>query len=208
MPTSPGPLLQVLTALWEHIRAHHPELPQTQIVVTPSPPRGDHGPERWVRVGHDTVTGLVVSAETLSAGPAEVVRFMRHEAAHLLSWTRGIQDTTMHGGYHNQRFLVAAEEVGLTWPTGAPRASSRGYSDVVLKDETLQLHTEDVEALEVAIPEALPHLTIQAPSTEKRKVSRLLLTCGCNPARKIMVSRTIAELGPIDCGVCGKPFTA
>lgn len=208
MPTSPGPLLQVLTALWEHIRANHPELPGTQIVVTPAPPRGDHGPERWLWVGDDTVTGLVVSADTLSAGPAETLRFMRHEAAHLLSWIRGIQDTTMHGGYHNQRFIVAAEEVGLTWPEGQQRASSRGYADVELKDETLALHTEDLEALERAIPQTLPHLTIQSPSTERRKVSRLLLHCRCTPVRKIMVSRTVAEVGPITCGVCGAPFSA
>ncbi|MEU1200128.1 hypothetical protein ABZ446_28435 [Streptomyces sp. NPDC005813] len=156
----------------------------------------------------DTVTGLVVSAETLAAGPDEVIRFMRHEAAHLLCWVRKIQDTTMHGGYHNQRYLVAAEEVGLVWPNDTPRESSRGYSSVELGDETLKFHAPDVAALNEAIPSALPHLTIQAPTTGPRKAGRLTLKCQCTPARKILVSRTIADLGPIDCGVCGAPFSA
>ncbi|MFF3312476.1 hypothetical protein [Streptomyces sp. NPDC002952] len=206
MPTSPGPLLQALDALWQRIRVDHPELPNAQISVSPNPPRGDHGPERWRWVDDETITGIVISAETLSAGPESVVECMRHEATHILCWRRDIKDTTMHGGYHNQNFLAVAEELGLVWPDGRERETSRGYSNAELSAETLSAHLQDVEALAEAIPVALPRLT--APASSARRVSRLTMTCGCKPARKMMMSRTIAELGPVDCRICGEEFKA
>lgn len=210
MPTSPpGPLLQALDALWQRIRADHDELPAAQIVVTPSALRADHGPERWVWVDETTVTGLVVNAETLNEGPEAVVTFLRHEAAHLLNWRRGVKDTTMRGVYHNQSFLTAAEEVGLIWPEGAERVQGRGYNAPSLGDETRAKHLADVEALTAAIAQSLPHLTVPPPATSPRRGSRLAMQCACkDQPRRIMVSPTIAELGPITCGVCRAPFTA
>ncbi|MFF1625575.1 hypothetical protein [Streptomyces sp. NPDC058272] len=207
MPTSPGPLLQALDALWQKIRAKYRELPAAQIVITPSPPRADHGPERWVWVDETTVTGLVVSAETLDEGAEAVATFFLHEAAHLLCWDRGIKDTTMRGAYHNASYLAAAEEVGLVWPDGLERIKGRGYSAPVLSDAA-RLHTGDLSALADAIAQSLPHLTAPAATSTQRRTSRIALQCQCNPPRRITVAPTIADLGPIHCGVCGAEFKA
>lgn len=208
MPTSPGPLLQALDALWQRIRADHPELPHAQLAVTPNPPRGDHGPERWRWVDEETISGIVVSAETLKQGPEAVLMCLRHEAAHVLSWRRGVKDTTMYGRYHNQNFLIMAEELGLTWPPGTERESGRGYAAVEMTPETLTRHTSDIAKLSETIPLVLPRLMEPVSSASSRRVSRLTMQCGCKPARKMMMSRTIAELGPVVCGVCKEEFKA
>lgn len=155
-----------------------------------------------------TVTGLVVNADVLKEGPESVLLFLRHEAAHMLCWRRDVKDTTMNGAYHNQSFLAAAEEVGLVWPEGKERVQGRGYAGVELSDDVLRAHAVDLEALADAIPQSLPHLTLPATSAPRR-MSRLTMHCQCEPTpRKIYVSKTIAALGPITCGVCGAEFTA
>jgi hypothetical protein len=36
----------------------------------------------------------------------------------------------------------------------------------------------------------------------------IVAECRCDPARKIRLSRSAYDLGLIDCGICGQPFTA
>jgi hypothetical protein len=157
-------------------------------------------------VDDDTVTGLVMSAETLAAGPEAVVECMRHEATHILCWVRGIKDTTMHGGYHNSNFVTVADELGLVWPEGTERGSSRGYSAVKLCETTLAKHAPDVKALAEIIPSMLHRLTMPAPADSPRRPGRLTLKCQCLPPRKLMISKTVADKGPIDCRICGAEF--
>ncbi|MFD7776648.1 hypothetical protein [Streptomyces sp. NPDC059753] len=208
MPTTSGPLLQALDALWAKLRADHSELPAAQIAVSPLPPRADHGPERWVWVDEGIVSGLIVSAETLAAGPEAVATFLRHEAAHLLCWRRDVKDTTMRGSYHNASYLAVAEEVGLQWPEGMERVKGRGYSVPELTPESAAAYSADMEALGAAIPLVLPHLAVAATASQPRR-SRITLECGCRPVpRRIQVAPTVAELGGITCDVCGQPFKA
>jgi predicted SprT family Zn-dependent metalloprotease len=206
MPTSPGPLLSALDALWERLRGHVPELPPISPVISPTSRILDHGPTRWTRGEDGTVTGLVVNADVIQAGADAVLETVLHDAAHLLCWCRNIDDTTMHGVYHNQNFLTAAEEVGLVWPEGARRVRGKGYHTPVLTPATKKRHAEDLRALDEAIPLILPHLELPLTSNRGR-VDRLTLRCQCEPARSFRISRTVAAAGPITCGVCGEPFT-
>lgn len=203
MPTSPGPLLEALDALWERLRADVPELPPIRPTVSPTSRMYDHGPERWGLDG-DVVTGLVVNADVLAAGAETFVVTVLHDAAHILNWRRDVKDLTVRGSYHNQSFLTTAEEVGLEWEEGAARSANRGFDSFVLSDEARRRHEPDLKALERAIPLTLPHLTL--PATKSR-VDRLTLRCKCTPSRSFRISQTVAALGPIVCGVCGKPFT-
>lgn len=204
MPTSPGPLLQALTTLWNRLREGVPDLPMVLPVISPTPQRQDHGPERWTREDNDAVSGLVVSATVLQAGAEATVEFVLHEAAHVLSWQRSIKDTTMRGIYHNQQFLAAAEEVGLQWPAGAERTKGRGFDRPVISDATRARFASDVQALSEAIPLLLPHLTVPTPPLARP--GRLTMVCQCDPPRKIRAAKTVAALGPISCGVCGAEF--
>ncbi|MYR43077.1 hypothetical protein [Streptomyces sp. SID5910] len=206
MPTSPGPLLSALDALWERLRTRIEELPPINPVISPTNRLLDHGPTRWTRDKDGRVSGLVITVDVLQAGPDAVLETVLHDAAHLLCWCRGVDDTTMHGVYHNQQFLAAAEEVGLTWPAGAKRLRGKGFHAPVLTADTRARYAEDLRALKEAIPLVLPHLEL--PQTPNRgRVDRLTLVCKCDPPRKLRVSRTVAAQGPITCGVCGNDFT-
>lgn len=206
MPTSPGPLLQALTTLWERLREGIPDLPMVRPAISPTPLRQDHGPERWTPDADGSVSGLVVSAAVLQAGAEATVEFVLHEAAHILCWRRDVKDTTMRGVYHNGSYLAAAEEVGLQWPADTERVKGRGYDSPVLSDEARARFAADVEVLRETIPTILPHLSVPAPVTESR--GRLTLQCRCDPPRKVRVGKTIAALGPIVCGVCHSEFQA
>ncbi|MGI5404137.1 hypothetical protein ACQEVG_32745 [Streptomyces sp. CA-135486] len=149
----------------------------------------------------------MISADTLDEGESAVLETVLHEAAHILCWIRGKQDTTTRGVYHNQTFLSAAEEVGLEWPEGAQRLAGRGYANPRLTEETRAKHEADLNALAESIPLALPHFVVpDAPKSTRP--DRLTLQCRCTPPRKIRVSQTTAAVGPITCGVCGSDFEA
>lgn len=204
MPTSPGPLLQALATAWERVREDVGELPPAQPTISTPPLPLDHGPERWSTGDNGSLLGLAVSADTLQAGAQAVVEHLRHEAAHLLAWKRGIKDTTMRGGYHNASFLALAEEVGLSWSDGKERSASRGFYNPALTDEARQRHVDDIAALDAAIPPALP--LFARPASRSTRPDRLSVQCECDPPRKGRFSKTAFELGPIICGVCKAEF--
>lgn len=209
MPTSPGPLQRVLDDLWARLRLSVPDLPPARLVVSPSAPSTNHAPERWHVPDPSTgvVTGLVIGAQTLTDGPDVALETILHEAAHILCWRRGINDTARRGQYHNGTYLAAADEVGLHWPDGVDRHVSTGYSTPRLTDETRATFADLLGHLADAIDDALPHLAV--PQTLRSgQPDRIALQCECKGRpRKLWVSRTTEALGPIICGVCESAFT-
>lgn len=199
-------MIHALHELWAHLQKAVPDLPTVRIAIasTLSPP--GHGPERWQEDDEGTVTGLVITASTLREGADAVVAEVLHHAAHLLNWRRGIADTAARGAYHNAKFLDAAAEVGLIRPPGAQR-TSRGFADVEMTPETHDRYSSDVQALSDVIPGALPHLE-PPPAVARTRGDRITLRCSCEKPRTIKAGATVAALGPIVCGVCGKPFQA
>lgn len=176
-----------------------------RMALSPTPPSAKHGPERWTRED-ETVTGLVVSSETLAAGADSTLEAVLHDAAHVLCWVRDVQDTTSRGAYHNSVYRNAAAEVGLVWPDGASRVTGKGYVSPALTDETREWYADEVAELARAIPLVLPHLVV--PETARRRTpDRRTLACGCDEPRTFRISPTVADRGPIICGVCEKPFT-
>ncbi|WNA15362.1 putative DNA dependent metalloprotease [Streptomyces phage Samy] len=206
MPTSPGPLLSAVSTLWQRLRSNVPDLPDIVPAVSPTTRRLDHGQERWARDEEGRVSGLVLTVDVLQEGPECALDMILHDAAHILCWTRGIAETTMHGVYHNAQFLTAAEEVGLTWPEDATRVRGKGYHTPVLTPETKERYAENMRELEEAIPLVLPHLELP-PTSNRGRVDRLTLRCKCKPARSFRISRTIAAQGAIHCAVCDNDFT-
>jgi hypothetical protein len=204
MPTSPGTLSMALGALWDHVRAHHKDLPAARIALSPTPPSSDHGWGRWSRGDDDLVTGLIVCAAVLQEGEEATLRQVLHDAAHLLNWARETPDTTRRGTYHNRAFMRAAEEVGLQWPEGRS-ASHLGYPDPGVSDVTRKRYADDLAAIARAIPDALPHLALPE-SRSSHGPSRVTAACKCDPPRKFQMSPGKLDLGPITCGICGGAF--
>lgn len=157
MTTPTGSMLvQVFESAWRDIQTRHPEIPNVVFVsgggltVTTKGVAikwGHFGPNHW-----DTEDGkaheLFVSGESLSRPAHETMETLLHEAAHALCHVRGIKDTSRNNLYHNKRFVKAAEELGLMWPEGKEPCTTRGFSSVVIRPETMIEYAATIDRLE------------------------------------------------------------
>lgn len=178
---------------------------------------------------------LFVAGERLAVGAAETVQTMLHEAAHALARVREIKDTSRQSRWHNRAFLALAQELGLQYAgqravnakPGYIADPSTGFSDVDLTDDTRQAYASAIEQLDRALvahltlPEVLRGAASKGGETvprgargvhdgeqgEKQDRNNRKVTCECDPPRIIRVSRAVLELGSINCGLCGGPFT-
>jgi hypothetical protein len=205
MSPPPGTLSAALTALWTDIATHHDDLPTVAVVALSSTATPTaHPPERWGMTPDGALTGLTISVETLTSGGAQTVAYLLHEAAHVLCWRRGVKDTSSGGIYHNTRFMAAAEEVGLTWPSGVERSPRRGLDAPVMSPATAAQWSDHYAGLEEVITTTVPYLA--TPDRARQRPAPVLVECSCSPPRKVRVSATALSLGPILCGVCRESF--
>ena len=84
------------------------------------PPNGHATPEAILRDAVGLRNELLsarpevfITSELLADGAADVFGVLLHEAAHAIAAARGAKDTSRQGRYHNARFKLIAEEVGL-----------------------------------------------------------------------------------------------
>lgn len=151
--------------------------------------------------GAQGLAELFVSGEGLRRGARAVLGTLLHEAAHGVASTRGIKDTSRQGRYHNRRFAELAGELGIVVaPDGA-----RGWSATTLPDETAAVYVAELAALAEAIT-AYRSAEATGPGTTTSR-NNPPATCGCEPARRIRVARSVLAAGPIVCGVCEAEFT-
>lgn len=214
MSPTPGLLTSVLSGLWDAIAAEHSELPPHARIATVSSPRGPrHGHERWSLDDDGYLVGLAVDVDTLTEGVEATIRHIFHEAAHVLAWRRGIQETSMRGVYHNGAYLEIAQSLGMSWPD-SERVAGKGWSVPVLGPILTKRLTSMNDAdrlaavarqLGPAIESTLPYLQ-SSTTTGSFRVDRETAACQCDPPRKLRISATVLALGPVTCGVCGAEF--
>lgn len=210
-------MVAALESAWAAIRARHPEVPAVVIVVGAGSGQragtlklGHFAALRWTTTTAQTVeTGtevpttplaeVFVGGEGLARGPVEVLGTLLHEAAHALADVRGIKDTSRQGRWHNAKFKVLAEELGLEvtkddrigWsPTNTPTDIRDAYSEVV-----------DQLARALRLRRALE---LGAGEGTKKKPARPACVCGCG--RRIRVAPRVLDLGAIICGACQQEF--
>ena len=121
-PDQDGPaisgIVRVLEDIWRAIRARHGEIPAVVIIIASGTDGkqavfGHHAPGRWVhrkraaRRNHD-------QRRRTAPHPRDVLGTLLHEAAHALAAARGIKDTSRQGRYHNTKYKMLAEELGIT----------------------------------------------------------------------------------------------
>ena len=123
--TTPGPdgpaisgIVRVLEDIWHSIRARHGELPAVVIIIASGTERkqavfGHHAPGRW-QAGNEQRAEIMISGEGLRRDPQDVLGTLLHEAAHALAAVRGIKDTSRQRRYHNTKYKMLAEELGIT----------------------------------------------------------------------------------------------
>jgi hypothetical protein len=199
-------LVGALESAWTAIRIHHPEVPPVVIIVgSGSSSRksnelkyGHYATLRW-QLGNELLPEVLVSGEGLRRTPAEVLTTLLHEAVHALADRRDIQDTSRQGRWHNKRFAVLANELGLT----ATKDPTIGWSPCTLRPETAQRYTDALSTLATAM-NAYRHPEEATERTRTNSSNGLVLECDC--PRKIRVSAKVAADGPIRCRVCDNDF--
>ncbi|MEI7059043.1 hypothetical protein WBG06_24695 [Nocardioides sp. CCNWLW239] len=184
---------------------------------------GHFAAERWVSNESKDPVGLAelfVGGEGLRRGAEPVLATLLHEAAHGVAHVSGIKDTIRQGRYHNTRFKLLGEELGLT----ITQAPTIGWSSTELAPGTAIGYGEAIEALATAIvafrnsEDAVPVGPTgggkggtaaggRSGGRSRRPKNGLVLVCKCSPGRRIRASAGVFERGPIVCGVCRGDFS-
>jgi hypothetical protein len=197
-------LVTALTRVWRTIQARHPEVPEVVLTIgsgTTNPRATKYGhfaAARWQR-DEDSLAELFVSGEGLRRGSAEVLTTLLHEAAHGLAFARGISDTSREGKYHNKRFKVLAEELGLVIEHD-PRI---GFSPSTLPPSTAESYAAELDTLGEAIT-AWRHAEVHVPKPKRTDHNNVVAQCEC--PRRIRVARRVLAEAPIVCGACDREF--
>ena len=201
-------LVQALNGAWLAIRKNHPEVPEAAIILgSGSDGRatlkfGHWARSRWERKGDDVVSELFVGGEGLKRGAVSTMGTLLHEAGHALAQVRGIDDTSRGGRYHNQKFKALANELGVDIEKD-PRI---GYSITTVPKGTEQKYKTEIAALKKAITATRRHEMVRAAGSRTNNNNGLSTECECDPPRKIRVSDSVYDQGPISCGLCGADF--
>ena len=112
-----------------------------------------------------------------------------------------MQDTSRQGRYHNTKFRDIAVELGITVEKD-PRI---GWSITTVPDLTAADYADQIDILDQAL---IAYRLADARDSKPKTNNDIVAECGCEPARKIRLSRTTYELGPIHCDLCDRDFVA
>ncbi|MFI1919718.1 hypothetical protein [Nocardia sp. NPDC020380] len=202
--TVTGLLVTAVENAWAAIRSLHPDVPDVVLTVGAGSISGSDvtlghfAPNRWVR-GEYELHELFIGGEGLQRGAVDVLGTLLHEAAHGIAMTRGIKDTSRQGRWHNERYRALGEELGLT----LTHHDEIGWSLTAVPDQTRLLYRDELEELACAL---VAYRRREPGRDRGRKSSNNGLSAECDCGRKIRVSRTVYQTGPILCGICGGAF--
>lgn len=198
-------LVEAVGTTWEAIREQHPDVPDVVITVGPGAERGGlrlgHFAAGAWQAGDALASELFIGGEGLAKGPRDLLVTLLHEAAHGIAHAREIKDTSRQGRYHNSRFRELAGEVGLT----VTKDAKLGWSASQLAEGTDVTYAAQITALGAVLTAHRRQFGNAAGDTKKSN-NGVAARCGCG--RKIRVSRSTYDAGPILCGLCEDPFTA
>jgi DnaJ domain len=198
-------LLAVLEDTWTAVRRRHPEIPPVVIIIASGTGGkqakwGHHAPARWHH-GDTEHAEVMISGEGLFRTPGEVLGTLLHEAAHALAAARGITDTSRQGRYHNRKFAVLAEELGLDAredPTGR-----FGWTVTTVPAATAKRYEAQLIALAKVM--TLWRSAEHAPAAARKRDTNLIAAvCPCG--RTIRVAASTLKEAPITCQACDGCF--
>jgi hypothetical protein len=178
------------------IRERHPDVPHVVVTLAGSRRKwGHYAHDRWDAEGNP-VPELFVAGEGLHRGAEAVFGTLLHESAHGIAAVRQIQDTSRGGRYHNKRFAVLAEELGLD----VRKHPSRGWAATLVPPATVDVYAQTIGRLDAAIK------AWRQGDPQARPPSRNLALAFCKCERRIRVAPATFQQGPIICGLCEQPF--
>jgi hypothetical protein len=141
----------------------------------------------------------MVSGEGLSRTADQVFTTLLHEATHGLAAVRGIKDTSRQGRWHNKQFAKLAAELGMT----TTKDDKLGFSPCELTELTAARYRATITALGEALNAYRHPETFEG---KERTNNNNGVSAECECPRKLRISLTVFEAGPIRCDVCGEAF--
>lgn len=198
-------LVTALDRTWAAIQERHPDVPSVVITLGAGSGQGSRlkfghfAADRWQR-GDGRLPELFIGGEGLVRGSREVLGTLLHEGAHGVASTRGIQDTSRQGRFHNTRFRALAGELGVT----VAKTGSIGWSATTVPDTTAALYRAELRRLDAALV-AFRHADA-GNGRGGRANNNNGQAARCECGRRIRVSELVLSAGPITCGVCGTDF--
>jgi SprT-like family len=121
-----------------------------------------------------TLSEVLITEEGLADKAAQVLATLLHEAAHSVAWQRSIKDTSRQGRYHNRRFQMVAEEVGLQ----VQRDSAFGWTRTSLLTSTAAAYSGVLSELELCVPRARSRSATGGQQRPRAGVRTLTCQCG------------------------------
>lgn len=206
-PFTAAGVVAALEQAWAAIRAHHPQVPAAVVVVgsgSPTKPSqglkwGHFADARW-QAGDDRLPEVLVSGEGLSRTPAQVFTTLLHEATHGLANARGIKDTSRQGRWHNKQFATLAAELGMS----TVKDDKLGFSPCTLTEATTARYRANIDALSSALRAFRHPETLGEGKGRTSNNNGVSAECAC--PRKLRVSISVFEAGPIRCDICAQAF--
>jgi hypothetical protein len=192
---------EALALAWADIRRRNRGLPKPAIAVTPGQSGSRCGSVGWLS---DAV--LLVDTATLDNPPLEVFGWLAHQAAHALADTRRKPTQASEGRYHDKAYRDAATELGLDVAVHG----TLGWSETNVTGELAGMYSSTIERLTLALTEWEPPVppARAAQAARPRNHNQVAARCSCDPPRRVQVTASTFDLGPIRCDVCGQPFAA
>ncbi|MEV0292575.1 hypothetical protein [Nocardia sp. NPDC050710] len=201
--TITGLLVSALENTWTAIRSHHPDVPAAVLTIGSGSVGGElnlghFAPNRWIR-GEYELHELFIGGEGLERGPIDVLGTLLHEAAHGVAVARDVKDTSRQGRWHNERFRIIGEELGLT----LAKHPKIGWSLTTVPSLTQEMYRDELDELDLAL---VAYRRREPDQRGGRKSNNNGLSAECDCGRKIRVSRSVYVLGAIRCEVCDGLF--
>jgi hypothetical protein len=199
-------LVALLEQAWAAIRARHPEVPAAVLVVASGSPAKPTGSMKWGHFaagrwqhGDSTLPEVLVSGEGLARPADKVFTTLLHEAAHGLAAARGVKDTSRQGRWHNKQFAALAAELGMA----TTKDDKVGFSPCELTEITAARYRATITALADAL-NAYRHAEVFDGKERTNNNNGVTAECVC--PRKLRISLSVFEAGPIRCDMCGEAF--
>lgn len=203
-------VMNALDRTWAKIQAQDDRVPAVVFDLTPG------RSSSCISVGWDLKP--VVELNLKPEGPdgptisgSDILTDLLHQAAHSLEEKRD-KPAPSGGFYHPKAYRLIAEHLGLDVAHGDPvGGAGSGWNATTLARGTRSTYRSELDALDRALAKWQP--------TEQAKTSResnngVVLTCSCDPPRKIRLRGSLAprrgepvDISGIRCEICGQPFT-
>jgi hypothetical protein len=189
------PILDALNECLKAIRTKHPEVPNAILVIGPASQKnyGHFAPASWD--GKAPQNEITLNGEGLLRGAEATLGTLIHECAHALAFTRDVKDTSRQGRFHNKRFKVVAEELGIE----IQHDKAIGWSITTLPKDTALSYKAELAQLKKAL--STFRLTKTKPVRNKTTI-KLVTASG----RSVVVPISFYEAGDIKDKATGQLF--